>query len=54
MMTVKELIENLQKFDPNLRVVDDYMLDIEEVKETTWVDSNYPYDRDDEVVIQIK
>lgn len=53
-MPVGQLIEKLQEFDLNLRVVDDYMLDIEKVKETTWVDSNYPYDRYDEVVIQIK
>lgn len=53
-MTVGQLIEKLQEFDTNLRVVDDYMWDIEEVKETTWVDSNYPYDKDDEVVIQIQ
>lgn len=52
-MKVKDLIERLKEFDENLRVIDDYMLDIEEVKETTWVDSNYPYDRADEVVIMI-
>ena len=53
-MKVKDLIELLKEFDPNLRVIDDYMLDIEEVIETVWVDSNYPYDRDDEVVVQIR
>lgn len=52
-MTVGQLIEKLQEFDPNLRVLDDYMLDIEEVIETIWVDSNYPYDKPDEVVVQI-
>lgn len=52
-MTVGQLIEKLQEFDPNLRVVDDYILDIKEVQEITWVDSNYPYDRDDEIVIMI-
>ena len=53
-MTVGQLIAKLQEFDLNLRVVDDCMLDVKEIKETTIVDSNYPYDRDDEVVIQIK
>ena len=53
-MTVIDLIKKLQEFDENLRVVDDYMFDIEEVIETVWVDSNYPYDKPDEVVIQIK
>jgi len=53
-LKVKDLIEKLQEFNPNLRVVDDYMLNIEEVIETVWVDSNYPYDKPDEVVIQIK
>lgn len=52
-MTVKELIEQLQTFDANLRVLDSYMLDIESVKEMTWVDSNYPYDRPDEQVVVI-
>ena len=53
-MKVKELIEKLQQFDENLRVVDDYYLEIEKVEERTWVDSNYPYDRPDEQVVVIE
>ena len=53
-MTVSELIEKLKEFDQDLRVVDDCMLDIEDVVETTWVDSNYPYDKPDEQVVMIK
>ena len=52
-MIVKDLIEALQRFDPNLKVVDDYMYEITEIKETTWVDSNYPYNRPDEQVVVI-
>ena len=53
-MTVQELIDKLQTFDPNLRVVDDYMLNIETVIQCVWVDSNYPYDRPDEDVVVIQ
>ena len=52
-MKVKELIEALQRFDPNLKVLDDYMCEITLVKEITWVDSNYPYNRPDEQVVVI-
>ena len=52
-MKVKDLIEALKKFNPDLRVLDDYYIEINEVKEITLVDSNYPYDRPDEQVVVI-
>jgi hypothetical protein len=47
-MTVRELIDNLQQFDPEMLVAINYDISSEiEVKLRTWVHSNYPYDKPD-------
>lgn len=50
-MTVEELINKLKQFPMDIEVVDDMYLSIENVYESIWVDSNYPYDRPDKPVI---
>ena len=52
-MTVNELIKKLEKFDGNLEVVDFIFGEIEDVVEDTWVDSNYPYNKEDKQVVKI-
>lgn len=52
-MTVGELIEVLSKYDKDMKVVD-YMFDeIQDVKEDTCIDTNYPYDKPDKQVVRI-
>lgn len=53
-MKVKEIIEALSKFDPE-REVYDYSYDtIDRVYEKLWVDTNYPYDKPDEMRLIIE
>lgn len=52
-MTVQELISKLEKFDGNLEVWDASYCEIEEVKESTYVDSNYPYSKPDKLIVLI-
>lgn len=53
-MTVGELIEKLQHFPKEMRVVDYMYDDFENVKEVTWVDSNWPFRHQDEQVCRIE
>lgn len=46
-MTVKELIEKLEQFDPNMLVGVNYDVSSPTICIRTWVDGNYPYDRPD-------
>lgn len=52
-MRVQELIDILKTFDPNMKVMDDFYMEVTSVYKTTWVDSNYPYDRPDEDIVVI-
>jgi len=53
-MTVGELIDRLQQFPKEMRVVDYMYDDIINIKATTWTDSNYPFNRPDEQVCMIE
>lgn len=53
-MTVQELIDQLEKFPRDMRVVDLSRMDIERVFETIFTHDNYPYNKPDEQVIVIE
>ena len=54
-MTVKQLIEELQKYPPDMPVATVYDINPEDIKDPhwiklkicTWVHSNYPYNKPD-------
>ena len=53
-MTVKDLIEELQKYDKDMVVATDY--DVFEdviVEKRTWTHTNYPYDKPDMEFVSI-
>ena len=52
-MTVKELIDKLKQFPEDMEVMDYLYMDIEDVHERTWEDTNYPYDKPDKQVVVI-
>lgn len=52
-MTVKELINELQKYPEDMEVMDACYIDIEKVYEGTWEHTNYPYDKPDKQVVII-
>lgn len=52
-MTVKELINELQKYPEDMEVMDMNYMDIEKVYETTLEHTNYPYDKPDKQVVII-
>ena len=52
-MTVKELIDKLKQFPEDMEVMDYLYMDIEDVHERTWEDTNYPYDKPDKQVVII-
>ena len=52
-MTVKELIGELQKYPEDMEVMCAGHVDIEEVFETTWQHTNYPYNKPDKQVVII-
>ena len=52
-MTVKQLIDILNQFSEDMEVMDASYLDIVNVYQGTWVDTNYPYNKPDKQVIII-
>lgn len=47
-MTVRDLIEKLKQFDPEMIVATDYdIYDEIKVSVKTWTHTNYPYDKPD-------
>lgn len=52
-MTVKELIKRLEQFSEDMEVVDAGYMDIESVYESTWIHTNYPYDKPNKQVVII-
>lgn len=50
-MTVKELKEELSKYDNDMEVYDCSLLKIEKVYEKTWTHTNYPYDKPDKQIL---
>lgn len=52
-MKVKELIEELEKFDGELEVYDSSGFEVEGVKEDTWTHDNYPYNLPDKQIVKI-
>lgn len=45
-MTVKELIEKLMQFDPEMLIATNYdVYDDIDVSVKTWIHANYPYDK---------
>lgn len=52
-MTVRELIEELSKYDDDMEVYDCSLNEVEEVAEKTWVHSNYPYNKPDKQIVVI-
>ena len=45
-MTVKQLIEKLMQFDPEMLIATNYdVYDDIDVSVKTWIHSNYPYDK---------
>ena len=53
-MMVKELIEILKEFPGDMEVMDTMYMDIENVYEGTWTDTNYPYNEPDKQVVIIE
>lgn len=53
-MTVQELIDQLEKFPKDMRVIDSSCMDIERVFEMPFTHDNYPYNKPDEQVIVIE
>lgn len=52
-MLIKELIGELQKHPEDMEVMYSGYIDIEEVYETTWQHTNYPYNKPDKQVVII-
>lgn len=52
-MKVKDVIEELSKYDPETVLYDYGFDEIEEIKLVEWVDSNYPYTRPNEMKLVI-
>lgn len=52
-MTVKELVDRLREFPEDMEVMCSGHMDIEEVFETTWQHTNYPYNKPDKQVVII-
>lgn len=52
-MTVKEVIEELQKFPQDMEVCDAFFEDVETVIEATYIHTNFPYDKPDKQVVII-
>lgn len=53
-MTVKELIEELQKFPEDMEVLLADYETVEEVFEGTWTHTNYPYNKPDRQVVCLR
>ena len=53
-MTKKELIEKLEPFPDDMEVYDYLYMEVENVKEGVWTDTNYPYDKPDKKIIIIE
>ena len=52
-MTVGELIGKLEKFPNEMEVMDAGYMEIENVYEGTWTDTNYPYNKPNKQVVII-
>jgi hypothetical protein len=53
-MTVKELITILSVFPEDMEVMDYGYNEITNVKEATWEDTNYPYNKPDKQICLIE
>ena len=53
MITVKELIQQLSQYPDDMEVFDVGLMEIENVRETTWTRNNYPYDKPDKQILVI-
>ena len=52
-MTVRELKEELNKYDDNMEVYDYSGYEVEGVTERTWTYDNYPYYKPDKQIVVI-
>ena len=52
-MTVRELKEELSKFDDDMEIHDCSGYEVEGVEERTWTHDNYPYDKSDKQIVVI-